>query len=94
MAEPPPDADADSADADADPPPPPALPLAAWRLPVGALLVLASVVLMLAPGLLSSIDPRQDGRELDCHQTVEVRVDVHRTTDIAFITGAGSPSYC
>ena len=74
--------------------PPPALPLAAWRLPVGALLVLASVILMLAPGLLSSIDPRQDGRELDCHQTVEVRVDVHRTTDIAFITGAGSPSYC
>ena len=57
----------------AEPPPPALLPLAAWRMPVGALLVLVSVILMLAPDLLKSIDPRQDGRELDCHQTVEVR---------------------
>ena len=57
----------------AEPPPPALLPLATWCMPVSTLLVLVSVILMLAPSLLSSIDPRQGGRELDCHQAVEVR---------------------
>ncbi len=48
-------------------------PLASWRLPVGGLIVFVSTVFMFAPSLVSAIDPRQDGRDLDCHQTVELR---------------------
>ena len=71
----------------------PRLPVAApWRIPVGALIVLVSVVFMLAPGLLSPIDPRQDGLELDCHQTVELRGMYGATWAIGMLI-IGEPSW-